>query len=172
LLPILFRDRFNLAYEQISTARILIAQLGVAMLGPLMGRIMDGYHPARLCRLAFGLMALFPVGLILAGRLQIAQPVKLIYLAFVLYSLGMAGVNIVWNVGSIVFAPPGQASHYQGIHVAMVGVRGLLGPAIGYGLYRFVGLDSVMVLATLLFLVASSSSGLLWRWLVRRGLVA
>jgi len=100
------------------------------LLGPAMGRLNDRYHPVRLCAFAFALFSLYPVVLDLAGALPLASPVRLVYLAFALYSLGMAGINVAWNVGSIAFAPPGRGGYYQGIHVAMVGIRGTFGPLL------------------------------------------
>jgi hypothetical protein len=170
--PLLFGDRLGLSYEQISTGRIMIAQLGVALLSPLMGRISDRHHPAGLCQLAFAVMAGFPLGLMLAQDWHVDQPARLVYLAFVVYAVGMAGVNIGWNVGSISFAPAGLGRHYQGVHVSMVGVRGLLGPAVGFLVYEFWGLDRVFLLASALLLTASFSSGALKRWLVRRRVAA
>jgi len=168
ILPILFNSRLHLDYEQISTARVLIAQTGVALLGPFMGRFMDRYHPARLCQLAFALMILFPLGLLLASRAGESHGAQYVYLAFCCYALGMAGVNIAWNVGSITFAPAGLGSHYQGIHVAMVGIRGLLGPGLGFAVYRLLGLERVFWLAAILFLASSISSAWLGRWLSRQ----
>jgi len=165
MLPILLAREFSLSYEQISTARIVIAQSGVALLAPLMGRLSDRYHPAGVCLLAFGVMALFPLGLILVHVFGAGNPVHWVYLVFVIYAVGMAGVNIGWNVGSISFAPPGQGSQYQGIHVALVGIRGLIAPAIGYLLLRSAGIDVVFALASGIFLTAALSSAALWRWL-------
>jgi len=164
MLPILLAERLSLAYEQISTARIVIAQLGVAMLAPLMGWMSDRYHPARLCQLAFGIMAIFPLGLIYAHNATTTQPERIVYLVFVIYAVGMAGVNIGWNVGSISFAPAGLGSHYQGIHVAMVGIRGLLGPLLGFTVYRFFGMERVFLLACCLLVSSSLSSAALARW--------
>jgi MFS family permease len=163
ILPILFRDHLGLNYEQISTARIVIASAGVAILGPVMGRMMDRYHPARLCALSFGLIALYPIGLWLSDSLTVLDPAHMIYLTFGLYALGMGGVNIAWNVGSIAFAPPGEGGHYQGIHVSMVGLRGLAGPALGFAVYKLLGMGGVFGMATLLFVLASLSSAVLAR---------
>jgi MFS family permease len=164
MLPRLLADRLGLAYTEISTARIMIAQMGVALLGPAAGRLMDRHRPARLCQLAFGCMVLFPAGLFVAGNVAAAQPERLVYLAFGLYAVGMAGVNVTWNVGSISFAPPGEGSHYQGIHVSLVGIRGVLGPALGFAVYRLSSMNAVFVLAALFFAAASVSSGSLARW--------
>jgi hypothetical protein len=75
----------------------------------------------------------------------------------------MAGVNVTWNVGSISFAPPGKGGHYQGIHVAMVGLRGVLAPVLGFLLLTFFGYRAVFIAATCLFFSASLSSWLLAR---------
>ena len=168
IVPIFLTERLGLNYQQISTARIVIGQIGVAALGPLMGRLMDRWHPTRLCALTFGLIALYPAALDLAGIAPVAAPVRLVYLAFALYSVGMAGINVAWNVGSIAFAPPGQGGYYQGIHVAMVGIRGMVGPLLGYAAYELFGFRAVFWLAAALFLAASASSAALWRSL-RRG---
>mgnify|MGYP001064700398 CR=1 FL=1 len=163
VVPIFLTDRLALSYGEISTARVMIGQIGVALLGPLMGRANDRYHPVRLCAVAFALFALYPVMLDLAGALPVAAPVRLVYVAFAVYSVGMAGINVVWNVGSIAFAPPGRGGYYQGIHVAMVGIRGTLGPLLGWAVYEWVGLRAVFALAALLLLAAALSSAALWR---------
>jgi hypothetical protein len=80
------------------------------------------------------------------------------YLAFGVYSLGMSGINVTWNIGSIAFAPHGQGGYYQGIHVAMVGIRGLIGPAIGFSVLHFMGFREVFALSALIFLTAAASS--------------
>jgi MFS family permease len=169
MLPLLLADRLGLSYGHISTARVMIAQFGVAILAPVMGRVSDRHHPAGLCVLAFGVMALFPLGLSLAhdlaapGGPYAARPEHLIYLVFAVYAVGMAGVNIGWNVGSISFAPRGEGARYQGIHVALVGVRGLTGPSLGYAIMQLAGMKATFYVATGLLLTASLSSAFLWR---------
>ncbi len=163
VVPLYFTESWRLDYQDISTSRVLIGSLGVALLGPAAGRLMDHIRPARLCALAFGWVALFPLLLAYGVALLALAPRTAAYLAFAVYSVGMAGVNVGWNVGSIAFAPPGRGAHYQGIHVAMVGVRGLLAPVLGYVLLRWLGYREVFLAAALLFLAASVSSVLLAR---------
>ncbi len=168
VIPLFFIEELHLAYTQISSARVLIASLGVALLGPLVGRSMDRYHPVRVCLVAYALMALQPLTLALAGLMPAVSPVVFAYAAFGLYSMGMAGVNLTWNVGSIAFAPRGRGGHYQGVHVAMVGLRGLVGPLVGYAVLSLFGYRQVFLLAAAFFLMASLSSRQLWRWLESR----
>jgi hypothetical protein len=85
------------------------------------------------------------------------------YLAFGVYALGMSGVNVTWHVGSIAFAPPGRGGYYQGIHVTMVGVRGVIGPLTGFAVLRLLGYREVFAAAAIFFLLAAISSAFLWR---------
>ncbi len=169
VVPIFLTEQLQLSYHEISTARVLVGQIGVALLGPLLGRVMDRYHPVRLSAVAFLLLAFYPVALDAAGITRTTAPVHLVYLAFAIYTVGMAGVNITWNVGSMAFAPPGQGGYYQGIHVAMVGIRGTIGPLVGFAVYELWGLRAVFWLAFGLFVGSAVSSVLLWRHLRRHG---
>ena len=171
VVPVFLTEQLKLSYHEISTARVLVGQIGVALLGPLTGRVMDRYHPIRLSAVAFMLLAFYPVALDAAGVAGIGGSLKLVYLAFAIYTVGMAGVNITWNVGSMAFAPPGQGGYYQGIHVAMVGIRGTIGPLVGYAVFELWGLRAVFWLAFGLFTASSVSSWVLWRWMKKTGRV-
>ena len=168
VVPLYFTSELALDYSAIAGARILIGSLGVGLLGPLAGRLMDRLHPARLCALAFGWVALYPLTLA-AGPWLDLSPAATAYAAFAVYSVGMAGVNITWNVGSIAFAPPGRGGHYQGIHVAMVGVRGVLAPVLGYVMLEVAGYRAAFLAAAVLFVLAAGSSAALARRVARSG---
>lgn len=164
VIPLYFTEVWDLRYQAIAQSRVMIGSVGMALLGPLAGRLMDRVRPARLCAMSFGWVALFPLTLALGPELLPLQPEHAAYLAFAIYSVGMAGVNVGWNVGSIAFAPPGQGAHYQGIHVAMVGLRGALAPVLGYVVLRVAGYREVFLVAAGLFAAAALSSVLLARY--------
>ena len=167
VVPLFFIEELNLSYKEISSARVLIVSLGVGLLGPVMGRLMDRIHPVRLTTMAFVVLAIYPIVLALGTVLFPDNTAAGAYLAFGVYALGMAGIYVTWNVGSIAFAPPGQGGYYQGIHVAMVGIRGVIGPAIGFTVLKLLGYREVFVLAALIFLTAAISSAALGRKLDR-----
>jgi len=48
----------------------------------------------------------------------------------------MAGGILGWNIGHHDFAPPAKASQYMGVHVSLTGLRGLIAPLLGVGLYQ------------------------------------
>jgi len=167
VVPLYLTRELQLEYGDIANARILIGSLGIALLGPVMGRLMDRLHPTRLCALAFGWVVMYPLILALGPEVLGLTPVQTAYLAFAIYSVGMAGVNVTWNVGSIAFAPPGKGGHYQGIHVAMVGIRGVLAPILGFVLLETIGYRAAFIAAAGLFASAALSSALLARRIAR-----
>jgi MFS family permease len=167
VVPIYFVRQLDLSYEVISSARVLIATVGVALLSPVFGRMMDRINPVRLSTLSYLTIALYPAMLALIAVAFGDRPAVGAYLAFAVYSVGNAGLNVTWNMGSIFFAPEGQGGHYQGVHVALVGIRGLMGPALGFVLFRLLGYQGVFAAAVAIFLVAAASSWLLGRAMAR-----
>jgi hypothetical protein len=90
---------------------------------------------------AFLLLSLFPAGLALAGS------VGAVYICFSIYGAAMAAVNIGWTLGPIYFAGKSDSAAYMGAHVALVGVRGMIGGPAGILLYRLSGTPSTTFLA-------------------------
>jgi MFS family permease len=70
--------------------------------------------------------------------------------AYVLFGVCMAGVNVSWALGPLHFAPRGQAHHYSSVHVACVGVRSVLGPAIGWGVEAAFSYQAALVVSAAL----------------------
>jgi hypothetical protein len=84
----------------------------------------------------------------------------LVYVAFALYGLAMAGVNIGWTMGPIYFAGSRDAARYMGVHVTMVGIRGLVGNPVGLLLLETVGSRGAFLVAGGCFAAAAV---LAWR---------
>ena len=70
-------------------------------------------------------------------------------------SYAMAGVNVTWTLGPLALAGLGRAERYMGAHVALVGVRGLIGYPLGFALLRLVSARAAFALAIGLFALAS-----------------
>jgi hypothetical protein len=67
--------------------------------------------------------------------------IPLLWLAAALQGSAFAGGMLVWALAHNDFAPAGHSAEYLGIHVTLAGVRGLLAPLLGAGLYS--GLEAV-----------------------------
>jgi MFS family permease len=55
-----------------------------------------------------------------------------LWIAAALFGMALAGGNIAWNLWVTKFAPPERASEYMSVHTFMTGVRGVIGPFIGF----------------------------------------
>jgi hypothetical protein len=76
-----------------------------------------------------------------------------------LIGLAFAGGSIAWALWVTKYAPPGKVSAYMSVHVCLTGVRGTIGPIIGYWSAAKVGATmtgwiscGLMVLATVMLL--------------------
>ena len=146
-IPVFLVERLQVAYADVATARGLIYFTMVAALSPLLGRLLDRFGPLALSRLAFLILTPFP--LLLAG----AEGVRMVYLAFLVFGCGMAAVNLGWTTGPIHFAGRRDSAGYMGAHVALVGIRALVGGPFGIWLYRASGSPAATFgLASALFL--------------------
>ncbi|MBI9018542.1 MAG: hypothetical protein JEZ07_14915 [Phycisphaerae bacterium] len=54
-----------------------------------------------------------------------------------LTGLGMGAGQLAWRLGHMHFAAPDKDSLYMGAHVGLTGIRGVLSPLIGVGIYSY-----------------------------------
>ena len=67
-----------------------------------------------------------------------AQTFWLGVIAAVAIGLGRAGGGVVWTIGSLYFAKPGDEGVYSGVHTSLTGLRGIIAPLAGLWLFEFV----------------------------------
>ncbi len=63
-------------------------------------------------------------------------------LGMIFFSRVIAGIaggcgRLNWGLGHMAFAKPEQDTLYMGVHVSLTGLRGILGPFVGYMLYQW-----------------------------------
>ena len=156
LLPVLATDRFGMGYETFSHSTQLVRQVAtLAMIVP-MGWLLDRIGPVRTSGISFGVLAGYPLLLLLAhGTWGVG-------LASGVYGFALAGVMMGWMLGPVTLAPsPERVPEYVAIHTTLVGVRGLLCQGFGMLLYKLTGgFAWPLVLSALAFLFAA---GQMWR---------
>ena len=76
-----------------------------------------------------------------------------------LIGIAFSGGSIAWNLWVTKFAPPGKATAYMSVHVFLTGVRGTIGPMLGFWTAGKVGPRAIgfisagmMVIATLMLI--------------------
>ncbi|HEY6000925.1 MAG TPA: MFS transporter [bacterium] len=132
-IPVFLVERLDVAYADVANARGLIYYTMIAVLSHPFGRLLDRVGPLVVSRLAFAVLAAFPLAL------AAARGVGAVFAAFVVFGVGMAAVNLGWTTGPIHFARERDSSGYMGAHVALVGVRAIIGGPFGIWLYRASG---------------------------------
>lgn len=162
VIPVFIVDELYLGYPPISFGKGLVYHSALILFTPLMGKFHGTGKPARFCSLVFFILALFPLLLLLSKYFNTASGFPginsselIFYLAYFIFGLGMSGITIVWNIGSIYYAPPEMVSNYQAVHITMTGVRGLFAPVIGYIAMQIFSKEIAFILSSFLFLTAS-----------------
>jgi MFS family permease len=76
-----------------------------------------------------------------------------------LIGVAFAGGSIAWNLWVTKYAPPGKTAAYMSVHVSLTGIRGTLGPIVGYWAVSSIGAQNIgilscgmMILATLMLI--------------------
>ena len=131
--------------EQLEVSRLVqvlvtttIPLLALAAFTPVWARFLDRVHildyRARHSWMFVATMALFVPGA-LFGQLW------LFVLGALVMGAAFAGGRLGWNLGHNDFASDGRSTLYMSIHVTLTGIRGLIAPLVGVGLYQW--LESV-----------------------------
>jgi len=132
IIPQFLVNKLKMTYTQISIGRVVIAQLGIALLAPLSGFVQGLINPLVFSGLSFLILGFYPILLAFSIFQGIMDPIRFVYIAFAVFSIGMAGVMITWTLGSIYFARGKDAALHQSVHVTLTAFRGLIAPPLGY----------------------------------------
>jgi len=85
---------------------------------------------------------------------SLRPPVPGVTAPFAVLGFAMSPVNIAWPMGPILFAGRRDAATYMGVHVTMVGIRGLIGNPMGLVLFKTFGSRPTFLVASLFFTMA------------------
>lgn len=145
VIPIFLVDEIRIEYGQAALARGLVFWGVISLASPLFGRMLDRWNAVRVSIVGFALLIFFPLAMALSRSLPA------IYASFAIYGLAMAAVNISWTMGPMLFAGNRDAAVYMGVHVTMVGIRGLVGNPLGLLLLETAGSRAAFLTASALF---------------------
>ncbi|MCA9782697.1 MAG: MFS transporter [Calditrichaeota bacterium] len=157
VLPGFLVQGMGLSYATIAVGQISLARLGNMVSTNLFGRLHDRTNPATYCGGVFLLLAGYPTVLLMCSLLlgTSSALIWLLYLGFLINGVAMSGVNMAWTMSAMTFARGNDAARYQSIHVSLTGIRGLLGPLLGWATTVLFGWSTAFSLAILLLLIAS-----------------
>jgi hypothetical protein len=154
VLPLYIVRELSMDYHQLSATKGLWSQIGLVVLSPVLGIALGRLRPLLFTGRIFLLLALYPICLLVSTIPSIPGRVTLVYVGLFFFSCAMAGVNLSWTLGSMHFAGESDASAFQGMHVALTGIRGILAPSLGFAIYSILGTAAVFAFSACLFILA------------------
>ncbi len=164
--PVYLLGTLHFSYAQMSLAQGLFAQGAILVLTPIAGRIFDRIDIWVAATFSFGILLFYPLCFFLSYLF--ASP-ALAYLGYFFSSLGLVGVNFLWNLGTMHFSgKPSESYLYQGFHISLAGIRGVAGPLLGLLILSTIGVQWNFGISMVLFALSS----LLSLSMVRRGRAA
>jgi len=159
VVPLFLVHDLQLDYGQIGLAKGLMGQAGQILFPPLLGRMMHGQGPVRFSGRMFALLSLHTLLLVAAGLVPPGARIPVTYVAFALFGVSMAGVNLAWHMSSLHFSGRDDPSAYQAVHTVLTGVRGSFAPLIGYAFMAGGSRLAAFAFSTLLLLIAALGMG-------------
>jgi MFS family permease len=132
-LVIMLRDRFAFAEFRSVLIASAIPTLLMPLSIPVWSHLLDRVHIVRF-RAVHSWAMISSIVCLLIGAVAL-QP-ALLYTAAALKGVAFGGGVLGWNLGHHDFAPSHQAARYMGVHVTLTGLRGLVAPVAGVGLYE------------------------------------
>ncbi len=140
----------------VTPVQIVIAVHGLTplfkiLVVPFFGRLMDLKGVAATAAMSFLLLALYPLA-IWAG---VATGSVLVWFAArAVFGAAMAGVDVCWSLGPVMFGGEEKAARYSAAHIFAVGIRAAIVPVLGFFIYRACG-TATYALASVVLVVAA-----------------
>jgi hypothetical protein len=128
--PLYFVDVLNLSHVDYAQARYIYMGLGFILFSPLWQKGMQIFS-------IFGLTLKICLGFAAFVLFMYLSKISHFFLniSFFLYGASQAGSHLIWHLSGPEFAKNEDSSAYSSVNVVMVGIRGLIGPALGSILY-------------------------------------
>ncbi len=125
-LSIYYVDYLNLEHTQIVTGRSILMGVGIVLSSFFWRKAISTLSVPQLnVRILIG-FALFPLLLVLS-----AFHMQWFYFSFIIYGIAQAGSHLLWNLSGTLFAENEDSSPYSRVNILMLGMRGIIAPALG-----------------------------------------
>ena len=133
-LVVILADQFNLDYLGEILIMTIIPILMIPLSTPLWAKLLNKTHVLTFRSIHSWL---FVLSALCIGISISFHNVAGLWVGAAIRGIGFGGGVLAWNLGHQDYASVEQSSRYMGLHVTLTGIRGLLAPAFGMGLYTF-----------------------------------
>ena len=94
----------------------------------------------------------FAVGI---GLFFLTREPWVIGLGSALIGIAFGGGTIAWTLWVTKYAPPGKVAAYMSVHVALTGIRGTIGPMVGFWAVGHIGPTNIGLVSFALMILAT-----------------
>jgi MFS family permease len=124
---------FHLGYWPSILITSAIPDIVMPLAIPLWARLLDRCHVVQFRSMHAWSYVSASLGMLIAVTTGQAW---LLFIMAALVGIADAGGVLAWNLGHNDFAKDHNASQYMGVHVTLTGIRGLIAPFLGVGIYQ------------------------------------
>jgi hypothetical protein len=132
-LAIVLQERFHLEYWPSIMITSAVPDFVMPMAIPLWARLLNRCHVVQFRAIHAWTYVSAAATMLVAC---VTGQVWLLFATAVLTGIADAGGALAWNLGHNDFAKDHNASQYMGVHVTLTGIRGLIAPFLGVGIYQ------------------------------------
>ncbi len=134
-------DHLDLSHMEFTMGRQILMGVGITLSAYFWKQGMASQSVSALTQMILLGFGLFPLVLLLAPL-----GMSWFYCAYLLYGIAQAGSHILWNLSGTLFAGEGDSSPFSRANILMIGIRGLIAPALGGFLCGLLGPAPVLAL--------------------------
>jgi predicted MFS family arabinose efflux permease len=149
-LSIFYADQLLLDHSQVTTGRSILMGIGIVGSSLFWQKLFNQRSISELTSYILIGFALFPLVLILSQF-----HMSWFYLSFLLYGIAQAGSHLLWNLSGTFFATQEDSSPFSRVNILMLGIRGIIAPALGGLLCQLLGPPPVLALGSLFCLIGT-----------------
>ena len=154
-----FDDVLHLNYASVAFYKNGYNVVAILLL-PLCGRLLGKLDPRIFAGITYLTMFLYIVSVAVTQFLPFnfeIWGVRIYYLLlpYMVFNGGfVAGMSLLWSIGSAYFCRDEETADYQSLHLSLVGVRALFAPLAGVWFYEMIGFTKTFAIAAGLLVMA------------------
>ncbi|SMD12404.1 hypothetical protein SAMN02746065_14111 [Desulfocicer vacuolatum DSM 3385] len=159
VITIFFDDALHLNYASVAFYKNGYNVVAILLL-PLCGRLMGKIDPRLFAGMTYLSMFLYIVSVALTEFFAFhfeMWDIRFYYMLLpymVFNGAFVAGMSLLWSIGSAYFCNDEDVADYQSLHLSLVGVRALFAPLAGVWLYEMIGFALTFSIAAALLVLA------------------
>jgi hypothetical protein len=149
-LSLFYADTLNLAHSQVVIGRSVLMGIGVVLSSYFWKKGLSLSSTSKMTYWILVGFGLFPLALLLS-----IYHIYWFYFAFLLYGIAQAGSHLLWNLSGTLFSSNEDSSPFSRVNILMVGIRGMIAPALGGVLCQLLGPSALLILGSITCLIGA-----------------